>query len=128
MESNITGLQHIGIPTEKYENTKAFYTTLGFKPYGETIIESKNQRVVFMRLGNIEFEVYEVKKGSNTSGAIDHVAIDVKSIEEAYSFIKGLGFTIIEEEITSLPLKENGVLFFTILGPNGEKIEFNQAL
>lgn len=128
MESNIKGLQHIGIPTEKYEDTKEFYIKLGFKPYGETVNKNTNKRVVFLRQGSIEFEVYEVDQSERCIGAIDHIAIDVKSVEKAYIFIKELGLDILEEEITRLPFKRNGVLFFTIVGPNEEKIEFNQEL
>jgi len=126
MKENIKGLQHIGIPTEKYDETKLFYMKLGFIPYGETAIESK--RAVFMKQNNIEFEVYEVDWSKKCYGAIDHIAIDVKSIEEAYLFIKKCGFAILEKEIMELPLKQKGVRFFTIVGPNQEKIEFNQLL
>ena len=35
---------------------------------------------------------------------------------------------MLDSEINSLPFFEKGVRFFTILGPNAEKIEFNQII
>ncbi len=35
----VTGIQHIGIPTNDLEATKAFYTDLGFELVYETINE-----------------------------------------------------------------------------------------
>lgn len=128
MKENIKGLQHIGIPTEKYDETKSFYEKLGFIPYGETIIESSHKRVVFMKQNNIEFEIYEVDLSAKCYGAIDHIAIDVKSIKEAYLFIEQCSFTILEKGIMELPFKQKGVRYFTIVGPNEEKIEFYQLL
>ena len=41
---------------------------------------------------------------------------------------KEKGFCILDEEIQFLPFWENGVKFFTLTGPNKEKIEFSQYL
>ena len=47
-------------------------------------------------------------------------------VEEARRIADGLKLDVIEEG--QLPFWENGVRYFTVLGPNGEKVEFNQYL
>ena len=122
---NVTGLQHIGIPTEDIDASATFYRRLGFETALET--EIAGDRVCFLRLKNITLEVYETEKAAGCDGAVNHIALDVKDIEEAYSFVKSLGVRILQE-ITELPFWEKGVRFFIIQGPNKERIEFAQYL
>ena len=44
----ITGLQHIGIPTNDIEKTVAFYHELGFETAFETVNEAAGERVAFL--------------------------------------------------------------------------------
>mgnify|MGYP000166964122 CR=1 FL=1 len=48
------------------------------------------------------------------AGAIDHVALDVKDIEEIYQYINQAGLNTTQDSIHFLPFWENGVKFFTI--------------
>ena len=73
-------------------------------------------------------ETYENKQAKLTNGAIDHVAINVKNIEEVYHYIEENQMNTTNDEIHFLPFWENGVRFFTIEGPNKEKVEFSQYL
>ena len=102
----ITGLQHIGIPTNDIEKTVAFYHELGFETAFETVNDAAGER----------------------NGAVDHVALDVTDIEAVFAEIKEAGYPMLDEEIQFLPFWANGVRFFTILGPNREKVEFSQML
>lgn len=86
-----TGIQHIGIPTNDIETTIAFYHKLGFETAFETVNEEANERVAFLKLGTLVIETYENKSAKLESGAIDHVAIDVKNIEEIYDYINENG-------------------------------------
>ena len=61
-------------------------------------------------------------------GAIDHVALDVRDIEEIFRYINESGLNSTQDTIHFLPFWENGVKFFTIEGPNKEKVEFSQYL
>lgn len=61
-------------------------------------------------------------------GALDHIALNVTDIEKVFRMVKEQGFTMLDTEIQFLPFWERGVKFFTILGPNKEKIEFSQYL
>lgn len=58
------------------------------------------------------------------SGAIDHIALNVTDIDAVFSKIKELGYEMLDDNIRFLPFWEYGVRFFTIIGPNKEKIEF----
>ena len=120
---NTTGIQHLGLPTDHFAATKDFYHGLGF----ETIFE--NERVCFLQLGTLVIEAYPAESGAAMrTGAIDHVALNVKDIEAAWRDARACGYETEDAEIHFLPFFENGVKFFTIIGPNREKVEFNQYL
>lgn len=55
-------------------------------------------------------------------GAIDHIAIDVKNIEELFNVVKKAeAFKMQDQQVNGLLFWEHGVKFFTIEGPNKEK-------
>lgn len=124
----ITGLQHIGIPTNNMEKTAAFYAELGFQIVLRTVNHEADEKVTFLRMGDVTLEVYENKKAAMVHGALDHIALNVTDIEKVFQMVKEQGFTMLDTEIQFLPFWEQGVKFFTILGPNKEKIEFSQYL
>lgn len=123
-----TGIQHIGIPTNDIEKTIAFYKELGFETALQTINEEADEKVAFLKLKTLVIETYENKAAKFESGAIDHVAIDVNDIEEVYQYISEKKLNTTNDTIHFLPFWKNGVRFFTIEGPNMEKIEFSQYL
>lgn len=123
-----TGVQHVGIPTNDMEATVNFYHKLGFETAFETINEVANEKVVFLKLHNLVMEAYENHQAKMESGAIDHVAIDVKDIEETWEFINEAGLNTTNDTIHFLSFWSNGVKFFTIEGPNKERVEFSQYL
>lgn len=128
LQTYTTGIQHIGIPTNDIEKTIEFYKKLGFETALQTINEEAGEKVAFLKLKTLVIETYENKKAKLTNGAIDHVAIDVKNIEEVYHYIEENQMNTTNDEIHFLPFWENGVRFFTIEGPNKEKVEFSQYL
>lgn len=122
-----TGVQHIGIPTNDIEKTIEFYHQLGFKTALRTI--NGTEEVAFLQLHNLMIETYQNHEAKMEYGAIDHIAIDVKHIDELFEVMKALGtFTMLDHQVNGLPFWENGVKFFTIEGPNKEKIEFCEKL
>lgn len=123
-----TGIQHIGIPTNDIEKTIAFYKELGFETALQTINKEADEKVAFLRLKTLVIETYENKAAKFESGAIDHVAINVNDIEEVYQYISEKKLNTTNDTIHFLPFWKNGVRFFTIEGPNMEKIEFSQYL
>ena len=128
LQTYTTGIQHIGIPTNDIEKTIEFYKKLGFETALQTINEEAGEKVAFLKLKTLVIETYENKQAKLTNGAIDHVAIDVKNIEEVYHYIEENQMNTTNDEIHFLPFWEKGVRFFTIEGPNKEKVEFSQYL
>ena len=123
---HITGLQHIGLPTNDLEGTVKFYEKLGFRVASRTA--SGDMPVCFMKLQNICMEIFENKQAAMKSGAIDHLAFDVDDIEAEWKAVRAAGLEIREKEIQELPFWEHGIRFFTLEGPNREVLEFNQIL
>ena len=50
---NVTGIQHIGIPTNDIEKTVAFYHSLGFETALRTVNEAAGEQVCFLRLFSV---------------------------------------------------------------------------
>ena len=119
-----TGLQHIGVPTNDIENTIRFYTALGVTVAHRA--DNNGELVAFLKLGDLMIETYQNGKAVGAAGAVDHIAINVTDVEEARRIADAMKLEVIEEG--QLAFWENGVRYFTILGPNREKLEFNQYL
>lgn len=128
LKEQMIGIQHVGIPTNDIETTIQFFEKLGFETALRTINEEAVEKVAFLRLHSLVIETYENKAAKLEAGAIDHVAIDVKDIEKVYELVNRTGLNKMQDTIHFLPFWENGVKFFTIEGPNKEKIEFSQYL
>ncbi len=130
-------LQHIGIPVKNLEASKAFYQLFGFeevmrKPFGH--LEGKGL-CIMMKKGNIMLEFYQLLASTVTreivnrsDGHIDHIAFDVKDIDIAFHAITEAGFNPIQLDPEKLDFWEKGCRFFHILGPDGERLEFNQVI
>ena len=52
----------------------------------------------------------------------------LKDIEKVYAMINQAGLNSTQDTVHFLPFWGNGVKFFTIEGPNKEKVEFSQYL
>lgn len=120
------GVQHIGIPTNDIEKTKAFFAKIGFEVAFSTI--NGTEKVAFLRLGNLVIETYQNGQAAMKPGAVDHICIDVKNIDELFPLVKAAGFEMLDDKINFLPFWDNGVKFFTVMGPDKEKIEFCEML
>ncbi|MBR2528007.1 MAG: VOC family protein [Blautia sp.] len=123
-----TGLQHIGIPTKDIDETVLFYTELGFEVAHSTSDPNTGGRVLFLKLGNLLLETYEAEDAPSCRGSIEHIAINVTDVEAVYDTICKRGMNSLEDVIHFLPYWEKGVRYFTIEGPNKEKVEFSQYL
>ena len=121
-----TGIQHLGIPTKDMDKTVDFYHSLGFETALSTV--NDGQKVIFLKLGNLVMEAYESEDAAMCYGGIEHVSIDVTDIQAVYDMVCEKGLNTLNDEIHFLPFWENGVKFFTIEGPNKEKVEFSQYL
>lgn len=54
---HVTGLQHIGLPTNDMAKTLAFYEKLGFELAYQTV--NNGEKVCFLKLANVCIETYE---------------------------------------------------------------------
>ena len=122
------GLQHVGLPTNDLKATIAFYESLGFETVYQVRNEAAGEDVAFLRLKNLTIEAYENGRAAMQSGAIDHIAIDVDDVEAAYRLAQEQGYRIVSNGVEFLPFWQKGVKFFILLGPNQERVEFNQYL
>ena len=118
----LTGVAHIGIPTNDLDKTIAFYKKLGFVSALETVNKAAEERVAFLQLGDLMIETYENHRAAEKAGAIDHVALATTDIEAAFAAAKEAGMHLLHSSIQSLPFWENGVRFFMVEGPNKERI------
>ena len=137
LKGNLRGLQHIGLPVTNLERSKAFYSELGFVEIMRTNLPGASEaiQVAMMHHEELTLELYQLEKeerqmiANRTDGHIDHIALDVMDIEQAYTEICAAGLEVLEEDApVFLPFWDQGVKFFTIRGPDGEKVEFNQIL
>ena len=136
MPIKLNGLQHIGIPVTDLNRSEKFYESLGFTNVMSAGFELQGEKghVAMMQQGSLVIELYqmpptqleEVKQRGN--GRIDHFAFDVDDVELTYKQLKESGFEPLEAEPVRLNFWSPGVRFFFILGPDGERIEFNQIL
>ena len=128
IKTKVTGIQHVGIPTNEIKKRISFYEGIGSEVVWQTVNELNNQAVVFLRLGNLVMEIYENGQAAMKAGAIDHIALDVTDIDSVFESVKKDGYKMLDEKVQYLPFWKYGVKFFTITGPNGEKIEFCEKL
>ena len=122
LKEQLNGIQHIGIPTNDIEATIDFYKALGFEIAFRTVNEEADEEVAFLKLNTLVVETYENKAAKMEAGAID------QDIEKVYEMINQAGLNTTNDTVHFLPFWENGVKFFTIEGPNKEKVEFSQYL
>jgi catechol 2,3-dioxygenase-like lactoylglutathione lyase family enzyme len=137
LQGNLQGLQHLGLPVTDLERSKDFYAQLGFTETLRTEIQEELNviQVAMMEHENFTIELYQLGQerrqeiAQRVDGHIDHVALNVLDIDQAYAEIKAAGLEILEDDApVFLPFWEHGVKYFTVRGPDGEKVEFNQIL
>ena len=90
--------------------------------------------MVMMQQNDIIIELYQLPEpdvceiGRRKDGHVDHIAFDVSDVDQTFASLKEASFTILEDQPVFLPFWENGCKYFNILGPDGERLEFNQIL
>jgi catechol 2,3-dioxygenase-like lactoylglutathione lyase family enzyme len=137
MNLKINHLQHIGIPVTDMKISEAFYEKLGFKNVMPSTFEFNGEKggiVAMMKRDDMIIELYQmpktelVKIRERKDGRIDHIAFDVDDINMAFKTLKNAGYKVLENEPIFLAFWTKGCKYFNILGPDGERLEFNQVL
>ena len=134
--SNFIGLQHIGIPVTDMAGSLAFYEKLGFKLLMDKPFDYEGQAGQCCMVGREEaiLELYqfppkgleEIRNRSN--GHIDHITFGVKDIEAAFNKLCIAGFKIEEDAPVFLDFWKSGCRYFNVIGPDGERLEFNEII
>jgi len=137
LQNNLQGIQHLGIFITDINRSRTFYEQFGFteKLSGEIPMEPEPVKLLFLELNGLTLELVEQggemreQIAAREDGHIDHIALNVKDIDKAYADLTAAGFKSLEEDApVFLPLWENGIKYFTVRGPDGEKVEFSQIL
>lgn len=137
LKDNLQGIQHLAFFVTDLDRSKSFYEQFGFveKLGSEIPAEPEPVKLSFVELNGLTLELVELsgemhsQVGNREDGHVDHVALNVKDIDKAYAELTNAGFKALEEDApVFLPLWENGTKYFTIRGPDGEKVEFSQIL
>lgn len=136
MNFAFTAIQHIGIPVTDLKTSEAFYNKLGFANVMQSHFNFNGDtgHVIMMQKENMILEIYQMPEAElaeirmRKAGNIDHIAFDVADIDAAFRELKQASFRIVEEAPLFLPFWKNGCKYFNVLGPDGERLEFNQIL
>jgi catechol 2,3-dioxygenase-like lactoylglutathione lyase family enzyme len=136
MNIKINAIQHVGVPVADLKTSKAFYERLGFASVMDSGFDYRGGRgsVSMMKRGGMILELYQMPEAqlqeirTRKDGRIDHIAFDVDDIDETFAALKNASFSIVEPEPVFLPFWKNGCKYFNVLGPDGERLEFNQIL
>ena len=136
MSLKINSFQHLGIPVTNLKRSEQFYEGLGFRNVMTSPFEENGGtgQVSMMELNGMIIEIYQLPEPENAEirtrkdGHIDHIAFDVDDIDAAFSELKSNQYQVLQPEPVFLPFWKNGCRYFSILGPDGEKLEFNQIL
>jgi len=133
---SLENIQHVGIPVTNIEVSENFYRNLGFENVMRAIFVHQNETgiCIMMRQGTIVIELYQLPQkelagiAARKDGHVDHVAFDVADIDKTFSVLAKAGYHIIEEAPVHLNFWKNGCRYFNVLGPDGERLEFNEVL
>lgn len=137
MDIKINHIQHIGIPVSNIQKSIGFYEKFGFTNVMPSTFEIEGEKggiVAMMKRGSIILELYQMPASYLTEitnrkdGHIDHIAFDVDDIDLAFTTLKENHFNIIEKTPVFLNFWNKGCKYFNVLGPDGERLEFNEII
>lgn len=133
-KSGLLGWDHLAVRTKDLKESMSFYAGLGFSMTGNGYLDTEDGRlyIAFMTCKGFTLELIQLAGAAVNDadtwkvGKIDHIALDVENVQDAFMEARGCGYQVIDFGVKELPLFDHGCRFFTIAGPSGEKIEFNQ--
>ncbi|MGN6492562.1 MAG: VOC family protein [Agriterribacter sp.] len=136
VQLSLKAIQHVGIPVTDIRASESFYRSLGFSNVMEAEFTQPDGKgtCIMMQQGSIVIELYQLPDAqlpmikSRRDGHVDHVAFDVTDIDQAYQTLAKAGYAILEPAPVFLQFWKNGCKYFNIVGPDGERLEFNQVL
>lgn len=132
----INSIQHVGVPVTNIVYSEKYYQQLGFnKVMQKAFIHGGEPGIcIMMKNGDIIIELYQMPESqlkeikARKNGHIDHIAFDVDDIDHTFKVLRDAGLQIDEDEPVLLPFWKQGCKYFNVIGPDGERLEFNQVL
>lgn len=141
----LRSLQHVGIPVTDLARSIAFYEALSFRVAMRSQFEHEGAtgqvsmgQVAMLQYGEgaatITLELYQLPEPAlaeiraRQDGHIDHIAFDVADIDATFAALRAAGYATLEPEPVTLPFWQRGCRYCYIVGPDGERLEFNQIL
>ena len=123
-KGTITGLAHIGIRVRDMDASIDFYTRLlGFTLTSQQMLGSSH--LAFLERGTCLLELISgAQYEERTAGQVDHIALEVRGIEELTSALRAEGVRFLDDEVSTVPALLDGVKNIFFLGPDGERLEF----
>ena len=133
---SLKAIQHVGIPVTDIQASEQFYNLLGFENVMQANFDFNGGTgtCIMMQQGTIIIELYQMPPqelpaiAARKDGHVDHVAFDVPDVDKTYAVLKEAGYHIVEEAPVFLQFWDKGCKFFNILGPDGERLEFNEVV
>ena len=133
-KTGLLGWDHLAVRTKDINKSMSFYAELGFVMTGNGYLDTPDGRllIAFMTMKGFTLELIQLVGAAVNdpdtwkTGKIDHISLDVKNAQDAFMEARSRGYKVLDFGLKELPLFEHGCKFFSIEGPDGEKIEFNQ--
>ena len=133
---SLTAIQHVGIPVTNLPASEVFYNNLGFENVMQANFthDGETGTCIMMQQGTIVMELYQLPQkelnatAARKDGHIDHIAFDVPDADTAFAALKAAGYRIIEAAPVYLSFWKKGCKYFNVLGPDGERLEFNEII
>ncbi len=136
IKEHVTGFQHLGLPVTNIEQSFAFYERLGFSVIMSTTLPADEEpvQVRMMQLGDFVLELYQLagaeraEIAARADGHVDHFALDVDDIEATFEAVRAARLETVEDAPVYLPFWEQGIRYFVVRGPDGERVEFCERI
>ena len=135
-KTGLPGWSHLALKVENLERTEAFYGKMGFQVRSKGYLPTPEGdiRIHYLEKCGFVMEVLEMTGSGleelkqRKEGRLDHIALRVKDIREAFDGARKNGYPLLNHTIQELPLLEKGIRFFFVSGPDGEKVEFVEKI
>lgn len=117
----------VGIAYSNREEVVNFYLKMGF----EFIKDPNDKNIFYFGYKNVTIKFFwepEETVRKRNDGYIDHIAFDIKNIDDVYREVESAGCLLVEDEPVELPFWDKGIKYFNFRGPSGEKVELEQRL
>jgi catechol 2,3-dioxygenase-like lactoylglutathione lyase family enzyme len=121
--AGVLGLHHAGVYVADVERSISFYADVFGLEVAERL-DFGGEKLAFLRVGTVRLELIEPIQGSSVrvqQGVVDHVALEVRDLNELLARLRQRGVTLIDPD--PIEIHSLGARIAFCLGPDGERIE-----